>query len=102
MVKVKTLLLSTLFVALLPAVLPAKAGGLDLRMPGLSLSIGDRDRHGNYWDGHRWRDRAWWGRHHPRFHRPPPPPPRWHHGPPRGHGWGHDHGHDHGRGHGHH
>ncbi|PLR38863.1 DUF2502 domain-containing protein [Chimaeribacter arupi] len=86
MVKLKTLLLSALFITLLPAVLPAKADNLSVRMPGFSLSIGDRDHHGNYWDGGRWRDRGWWERHHrpyrhhgPRFY-----------GPPHGHAYGHD------------
>lgn len=33
-------------------------------LPAVKLQIGDRDRHGNYWDGGHWRDHDWWGRHY--------------------------------------
>ncbi len=44
------------------AATPAAAVDLDLsvRVPGVSLYIGDRDRDGRYWDGDRWRDEGWW------------------------------------------
>ena len=33
-------------------------------VPAIKLQIGDRDNHGNYWDGGHWRDHEWWGRHY--------------------------------------
>ena len=33
-------------------------------VPAVKLQIGDRDNYGNYWDGGRWRDHDWWGRHY--------------------------------------
>ncbi|AGJ87719.1 DUF2502 domain-containing protein [Raoultella ornithinolytica] len=33
-------------------------------VPAVKLQIGDRDNYGNYWDGGRWRDHEWWGRHY--------------------------------------
>ena len=51
------------FLLALAAAQPVPAADLDLnlRMPGLSLSIGERDRDGRYWDGRQWRDERWWG-----------------------------------------
>ncbi|MCW6569344.1 DUF2502 domain-containing protein [Yersinia ruckeri] len=37
----------------------AKAVSINL-LPGISLQIGEQDKSGNYWDGHRWRDKVWW------------------------------------------
>lgn len=33
-------------------------------VPAVKLQIGDRDNHGNYWDGGHWRDHSWWGNHY--------------------------------------
>ncbi|POP41372.1 hypothetical protein CHU32_22725 [Superficieibacter electus] len=33
-------------------------------IPAVTLQIGDRDNHGNYWDGDRWRDHGWWEKHY--------------------------------------
>lgn len=46
----------------LAATTPVHAVDMDLniRVPGMSLYIGDRDRDGRYWDGDRWRDQRWW------------------------------------------
>jgi len=125
---IKPILLGTLLFALLPAAAPVvQASNFSLNTPGLSISIGDRDRRGYYWDGYdwrnpswwnayrghnyghrgprgyywdgyRWRDQGWWNdRHPPR--RPMPPPPRYYHGD---HGRPHyDHGRGPDRGHGH-
>lgn len=34
--------------------------------PGAEHHIGDRDRHGSYWDGFEWRSATWWNAHHGR------------------------------------
>jgi hypothetical protein len=34
--------------------------GVDVRLPGVSIYIGDRNRDGYYWDGDRWREPSWW------------------------------------------
>ncbi len=31
--------------------------------PDVIVYIGDRDRQGNYWDGHGWRDHIWWNQY---------------------------------------
>lgn len=33
-------------------------------IPAVTLQIGDRDDHGNYWDGGHWRDHGWWEKHY--------------------------------------
>ena len=33
-------------------------------VPAVKLQIGDRDNHGNYWDGGHWRDHGWWKSHY--------------------------------------
>ena len=33
-------------------------------LPAVKLQIGDRDNHGNYWDGGHWRDHGWWKSHY--------------------------------------
>ena len=43
--------------------LAAQAAEITL-VPAVKLQIGDRDNHGNYWDGGRWRDHGWWGNHY--------------------------------------
>ncbi|MCZ4306984.1 DUF2502 domain-containing protein [Zoogloeaceae bacterium G21618-S1] len=32
---------------------------------GVSISVGERDRRGYYWDGGVWRDPVYWKKHHP-------------------------------------
>lgn len=82
------------------------AVGIDIRSPGVSIHLGDRDTRGYYWDGYDWRAPRWWRDHqnrhwgergprgdywngrgwqrHPPVRRPPPPPrPVYHHAPPR-------------------
>lgn len=82
------------------------AVGIDIRSPGVSIHLGDRDTRGYYWDGYDWRAPRWWHDHqnrhwgergprgdywngrgwqrHPPVRRPPPPPrPAYHHAPPR-------------------
>lgn len=68
---------------------PASANGAVVRLaPGVTLSFGDRDPRGYYWDGDRWREPGWWHRryhHHHGWHHQawqPPPPHRWHPEPP--------------------
>lgn len=57
------------FLLALAAAQPVPAADLDLtlRLPGMSLSIGERDRDGRYWDGRQWRDERWWNDNCPRF-----------------------------------
>jgi hypothetical protein len=57
----KALLLPLSLLAALASA-PAVAVDMDLsiRVPGVSLYIGDRNRDGRYWDGDRWRDEGWW------------------------------------------
>lgn len=43
--------------------LAAQASEITL-IPAVKLQIGDRDNHGNYWDGGHWRDHGWWGNHY--------------------------------------
>ncbi|WP_338494843.1 DUF2502 domain-containing protein [Erwinia aphidicola] len=80
------------------------AVGIDIRSPGVSIHLGDRDTRGYYWDGYDWRAPRWWHDHqnrhwgergprgdywngrgwqrHPPVRRPPPPPrPAYHHAP---------------------
>lgn len=33
---------------------------VDIRVPGVSIFIGDRDHEGRHWDGEHWRDDRWW------------------------------------------
>jgi len=33
---------------------------VDVRLPGISIHIGDRDRDGRYWDGEHWQAPDWW------------------------------------------
>jgi hypothetical protein len=46
----------------LAATAPAHAVDIDIgvRVPGVSIYIGQRDRDGRYWDGRDWRDERWW------------------------------------------
>ncbi|QHM70869.1 DUF2502 domain-containing protein [Mixta intestinalis] len=48
-----------------PAVSNA-AVSFDIAPAGITIHIGDRDRHGNYWDGYDWRAPEWWRVHHGR------------------------------------
>ncbi|HQU89162.1 MAG TPA: DUF2502 domain-containing protein [Denitromonas sp.] len=32
---------------------------------GVTISVGERDRRGYYWDGRVWRDPVYWKKHHP-------------------------------------
>lgn len=41
----------------------AQAATVNVNAPGVSVHIGDRDRHGNYWDGYNWRSQQWWRQH---------------------------------------
>ncbi|MBP2171200.1 hypothetical protein J2125_004392 [Erwinia toletana] len=45
----------------------AQAGvSININTPGVSVSIGDRNDRGYYWDGYDWREPAWWQSHHGR------------------------------------
>ncbi|HDS5592562.1 TPA: DUF2502 domain-containing protein [Enterobacter hormaechei subsp. xiangfangensis] len=33
-------------------------------LPSIKLQVGDRDNHGNYWDGNGWHDRDYWDHHY--------------------------------------
>lgn len=57
----RSLILAALLLVSAPIV--ANAGEIPL-LPGVSLKVGDRDHHGNYWDGGRWRDRDYWRKHY--------------------------------------
>lgn len=48
---------------MLVAPLAAQAAEITL-FPAVTLHIGDRDKHGNYWDGGHWRDHGWWKKHY--------------------------------------
>jgi hypothetical protein len=52
--------LGALLFGLLPATMPAHADGISINVPGLSISIGQRDNRGYYWDGYDWRSPYWW------------------------------------------
>lgn len=39
------------------------AAGIDIRTPGISIHLGDRDTRGYYWDGYDWRPPRWWHDH---------------------------------------
>ena len=58
----RLLLVATLLASLSPlAMHTAYADSARIMLaPGVSLHLGDRDRHGRYWDGGRWRDGHWW------------------------------------------
>lgn len=56
------------------AAMPVLSQATDLRVDvdrvriqagGITLSIGDRDHRGYYWDGGVWRDPVYWKKHHP-------------------------------------
>ncbi len=54
-----------LFCVLLGMPLLATAGvSININTPGVSVSIGDRDNRGYYWDGYDWRAPKWWHAHH--------------------------------------
>lgn len=36
---------------------------VDLNVPGGSIHIGDKNNHGDYWDGYDWRTPQWWREH---------------------------------------
>ena len=97
----RILLLAALLICLSPLTMQtakATSATIDLA-PGIILHLGDRDDRGYFWDGGRWRDRAWWHSHY-RYDRG-----RWwrHEHWRRGHHWKREHhGHGHGRGHHHH
>ncbi|WP_333710228.1 DUF2502 domain-containing protein [Pluralibacter gergoviae] len=57
----RSLILAAVLLASAPLV--ANAGEITL-LPSVKLQVGDRDGHGNYWDGGRWRDRDYWRRHY--------------------------------------
>lgn len=48
---------------MLAAPMAAQAAEITL-VPAVKLQIGDRDNHGNYWDGGHWRDHGWWKSHY--------------------------------------
>ncbi|XTZ37768.1 DUF2502 domain-containing protein [Salmonella enterica] len=48
---------------MLVAPLAVQAAEITL-IPAVKLQIGDRDNHGNYWDGGHWRDNGWWKKHY--------------------------------------
>lgn len=58
----RLLLVATLLASLAPQALhTAYADSARIQLaPGITLHLGDRDRHGHYWDGGRWRDTHWW------------------------------------------
>jgi hypothetical protein len=38
--------------------------GLKIQSGNTTLTFGDRDKRGYYWDGNTWRDQAYWDKHH--------------------------------------
>ncbi|MCK8421190.1 DUF2502 domain-containing protein, partial [Erwinia amylovora] len=58
----RLLLVAALLASLAPqAFQTAHADSARIQLaPGITLHFGDRDRHGRYWDGGRWRDDHWW------------------------------------------
>ena len=58
----RNMLFVSLALASFATATPVAAVDLDLsiRVPGMSLHIGDRNRDGRYWDGDRWREENWW------------------------------------------
>lgn len=61
MSKLKSVILALSMLLVAPAAVHAAEITL---VPAIKLQIGDRDNSGHYWDGGRWRDREWWGRHY--------------------------------------
>lgn len=59
-------MLKSIFLALtILVVTPLAAQAAEITLiPAVKLQIGDRDKHGNYWDGGHWRDHGWWGKHY--------------------------------------
>lgn len=61
MSKLKPVLLALSMMLVTP--LAVQAAEITL-VPAVTLQIGDRDNHGNYWDGGNWRDHGWWNKHY--------------------------------------
>ncbi|WP_258329427.1 DUF2502 domain-containing protein [Citrobacter farmeri] len=59
--KLKPVLLALSMMLVTP--LAVQAAEITL-VPAVKLQIGDRDNHGNYWDGGNWRDHGWWNKHY--------------------------------------
>jgi hypothetical protein len=59
-------MLKSIFLALsMLVVTPLAVQAAEITLvPAVTLQIGDRDSHGNYWDGGHWRDHGWWGNHY--------------------------------------
>jgi len=47
---------------------------LKIQSGGTTISIGERDQRGYYWDGKTWRDPAYWQKYHAKSVPPPPAP----------------------------
>ncbi|MCS3408912.1 DUF2502 domain-containing protein [Serratia sp. AKBS12] len=47
---------------LLPLAVQAEIA-IDIKVPGASVHLGDRDHRGYYWDGYDWRPPQWWHDH---------------------------------------
>ena len=62
-------LFGCLLLAALPALAPAgdvqvNVGSIRVETGGTTISFGERDRRGYYWDGRVWRDPVYWEKHH--------------------------------------
>lgn len=55
---------------------------LKIQSGGTTISIGERDQRGYYWDGKTWRDPVYWNKYHAKPAPPAPPP-----GPAKGLGY---------------
>jgi hypothetical protein len=60
----RSLILAAALTVFAPLVTNVATAGEITLLPSIKLQIGDRDNYGNYWDGGRWRDRDYWGRHY--------------------------------------
>lgn len=41
-----------------------KVDGLKIQSGNMTITFGDRDKRGYYWDGKEWRDPVYWEKHH--------------------------------------
>ena len=62
-------LLGCLLLAAVPVLAPAadvqvNVGNIRVETGGTTISFGERDRRGYYWDGRVWRDPVYWEKHH--------------------------------------
>ncbi|HMV04594.1 MAG TPA: DUF2502 domain-containing protein [Accumulibacter sp.] len=77
--------LSVLSSSALAADLSVSIPGVRIQSGGTTISIGERDRRGYYWDGRTWRDPVYWEKNHGKAQPPAgqgPAQGRGHHCPP--------------------